>query len=81
MGNIFYIETSVLQMETSVSPRFRVILTGIQGAILGVRIPFLKHLNNIPYMGTCPSAVLLLGQRHRQSPNIKHWSNTLIYAS
>ena len=32
-------------------------------------------------MGPCPSAALFMGQRHRQSPNIKHWFNTLIYAS
>ena len=30
-------------METSVSPRFRVILTGIQGAILGGQNPLFKR--------------------------------------
>ena len=37
-----YIKTSVLQIETSVSPRFRVILAGIQGAILGGQNPLFK---------------------------------------
>ena len=52
MGNIYLYKTSVLQIETSVSPRFCVILTGIQGAILEGQNPlfktsqkYFKHVN------------------------------------
>ena len=48
---------SVLQIETSVSHRFRVIFTGIQGAILGGQNPLFKHLKNISNTERCPNAV------------------------
>ena len=49
-----YIKISVLQIETSVSTRFRVILTGIQGAILGGQNPLFKTSQNYLKHGNLP---------------------------
>ena len=67
-----YIKTIVLQVEASVLPRFRVILTGIQGHILvGQNTVFEKSKTNLLNTEHCPNAVFLLGQRRRHLPNIK----------